>query len=164
MSAFGAIVFWGNDSAARALRIPPKKDIAFDSTFQPVQATCLFLLPKSVQCDKGIFKLPAPFTKTFEHHENNVVTIVGARRGAKERIIFVCLPKAVKFPHDGKTEHGPLAMALEIDANNKIASYVKDVKIPSEEKCCGLDLKNIPFKAFCEERINNFIKEGIAKW
>ena len=161
MSVYPDIVKWGNGVISKTLRIPSKDNVTLEPLV--IQATNLPLLPKAVQYVTGCFKLPDQFKKTFCYTEE-YFTIVGARRGEREQIVFVCFQEAIKHSSpDGKPVHGPLAMALNVDDNGKL-SYLKDVNIPSKEKCNGQDLNQIPYKVHIEAIIDALKKDGTAKW
>ena len=161
MSVYSNIVRWGNGAISKTLRIPSKENV----TLKPlIQATNLFLLPEGVEYVTGCFKLPRHFKEKFCHTEE-YFTIVGACRGRREQIVFVCFQEAIKYSSpDSKPMHGSLAMALNVDDNGKL-SYLKDVRIPSKEKYNGQDLTQIPYEVHIKAIINALINNGTtAKW
>ncbi len=165
MTRYDWIISHGIYILSQTLRIRPStKDVEM-STFPPVMATNLFLLPKSVMYSNGDFCIPKFYKIKFRFSEDDSMKIVGALQG-KDKVLFVAFDDAMKYSEDGNPKNGPLALALKVDINgNDInVSYQKDVYIPLKEKC-GQDLnQHIPYKEAIEELISSWILEKKANW
>jgi hypothetical protein len=168
MSMYPGIVDLGKKVLSDTVRVPSKKT-AIDSTLPPVQATHLFLLPQSVSYTDGNFSVPkSHYQTTFSYSDNQTgLKIVGARRSKSsngEKIIFVALEGSIKYvDDDGENKTGPLAMALNVGDDGKV-SYLKGVNIPPKEKVGGQDLNEIRYKQIIEKRMDQLIKDDVAKW
>jgi hypothetical protein len=164
MTSYSAIISFGLADLSRTLRVRPSKTTATDSTLTPMPLTYLPLLPKSVSYDDGVFSFPEFYQRTFSHNLPGVLTIVGARKGKGDKIVFVVFETALEYVEDGENiKTGPIAMALNVNDNGKV-SYLKDVLIPPKDKVCGLDLNKIPNQFEIEKLMNELVKDGIATW
>ena len=160
MAMYEPIIYLGLSCLSKLTRIPsPEENVNLQ--LPPVPATELPLLPSDCIYEYEDFLLPGYFEKTF--HENiigtSIGTIVGARRTQsrnKERIVFVALKRLVNGV-------GPLTMALNVNANEKV-SYLQGVHVPPSIKLNGTDLSEIPFKELIEDIIRLLIIKGKAKW
>ncbi|CAB4016983.1 Hypothetical predicted protein [Paramuricea clavata] len=113
MTSYSAIISFGLQHLSRTLRICPSKTTVTDSKLTPMPLTYLPLLPKSVSYDDGVFRFPEFYKKTFSHSLPGVLTIVGARRGEGEKIVFVAFETALAYVVDGENKTGSVTMAFK---------------------------------------------------